>query len=131
MMSGWYGRVLRGSASVLGAANDIVDLGAFAAGSFALTDAEALTVKGDVDTGSGTLSLKTNVGNIAIDGSLTGGTVDLTAAAKATEKSSGAIIANLLNVTADTGITLTSTHNDITNIGTDQTNTGPNRINKS
>ena len=42
---------------------------------------------------------------------------------------SGAITATLLNVTANTGIDLTGP-NDITTIGTNQTNSGPDFINQ-
>lgn len=128
-------RTLRGSSAgtVMLTGNNVIDnLGAFLTGNgdFTLNDNRSLTVIGAVDAGSGTISLTTfNSGsNIAVDAALTGATVNLQSAGKVTENSTGAIIANLLNVTADTGITLTSSLNDIGSVGTDTTNSGPNHI---
>jgi hypothetical protein len=46
----------------------------------------------------------------------------------ATETNAGAIVANLLNVTASTGIDLTSKKNAIQKLGTDKTTTGRNKV---
>ncbi len=55
--------------------------------------------------------------------------MNLVAGAAITESTSvGAIDAHLLNVTAKTGITLTSTHNHIATLGTDHTTSGPNHV---
>jgi len=37
-------------------------------------------------------------------------------------------VAGLINVVAETGISLTSTHNNITTVGTHTTTSGPNQI---
>jgi fibronectin-binding autotransporter adhesin len=102
------------------------------AGGFALTDGKALTVTGAVNAGTDILSLTTTSGNLAIasTGILDANTVTLTAAAKATEATAGQIDTALINVTADTGIDLIG-NNDITTVGTDQTNSGPNTIVKN
>jgi hypothetical protein len=119
----------------LTAANAIADLGAFTIGSggLSLTDAASLTVDGAVDTGAHTLTLTTTGSghSLAVDAHVTGKTVDLTSGGDVTETSAGAVIANLLNVSADTGITLTSTSNDITTIGTNHTNSGPDTIDQN
>jgi hypothetical protein len=115
----------------LTADNLIGRLGAFSTGNgaFSLTDAGSLTVAGAVNAGTGALSLTTlDSGNIAIDAALKGATVDLTSAGNVTESTKGAVIANLLNVAADTGISLTSALNNIHSVGTDTTTSGPNRI---
>jgi filamentous hemagglutinin family protein len=113
------------------AKNAIADLAAFASGgAFALTDDNALKVDGTVNAGSHTLDL-TTIGenhNLAIDAEIEGGTIDLVTTGEATESSAGAIDTKLLNVTADTGIDLTSKKNDITKLGTHKTNKGPNKV---
>jgi filamentous hemagglutinin family protein len=125
---------LKGSskgAVTLTADNVIGRLGPFSTGNgaFSLTDAGSLTVTGAVNAGTGVLSLTTlNLGNIAIDAKLSGATVDLTSAGDITEISTGAIVTSLLNVTANTGITLMSSLNKIGSVGTDTTNSGPNNI---
>jgi filamentous hemagglutinin family protein len=112
--------------------NNLVEsLGAFSTNNhddFALVDEQALSVSGAVNAGTHDVSLTTTSGDIAIDGELEAGTVDLTSAGEATESSSGTIVASLLNVTAQTGISLTSSNNNITTIGTDMTTSGPNDI---
>lgn len=54
--------------------------------------------------------------------------VNFSVGGEITEENGTSINANLLNVTANTGIELTSDNNDITTIGTDHTNSGPNEI---
>jgi len=101
-------------------------------GAFALSDAATLKVTGIVNSGAGTLSLTTTgTGhNINIVKEIeTTGTIDLVSAAKDLEASSGAIVANKLNVTAVTGIDLTSALNNIAQLGTDTTTSGPNHVN--
>ncbi len=116
----------------LSAANAIADLGAFttANNAFHLTDAHGLTLTGAVDTGTANLALTTTGSrhNLVIDQVLTGHTVTLISAAKVNETTAGAIVADKLNVSAQTGITLTSPSNDITTLGTDTTTSGPNRV---
>jgi filamentous hemagglutinin family protein len=115
-------------------ANQITDLGDFTVSddsSFALTDAHHLIVDGVVDAGNAFVDLTTTGSghDLAIDGTVSGSEINLIAGGEATESGSGAITAsNILNVTADTGIVLTSPNNNIANVGTDQTNSGPNRI---
>lgn len=85
---------------------------------------------GKVTAGTGTLDL-TIVGSnhsLAIDSAVTGGTVNLVTTGEATETNAGAITASLLNVTADTGIKLTSAKNKIKKLGTDKTKTGQNKV---
>jgi filamentous hemagglutinin family protein len=122
-----HGKATFGSKS-----NVITDLGAFSTGShaFALTDDHALTVDGKVNAGTGTLDL-TTVGNnhdLAIEAAITGGTINLVTTGEATETSKGAITAKLLNVTADTGIDLTSKANKIKKLGTHKTKKGPDKV---
>ncbi len=85
---------------------------------------------GPADAGTGNLSL-TTVGrghNIVIDNTISGHVATLISAGKANETTAGAIIIDTLNVTAQTGITLTSPSNNITTLGTDTTASGPNNI---
>jgi len=129
-----YGSSVGGT--TLNGANAIASLGPFTTGnngSFTLTDSIPLTVSGAVNAGGGNVSLTTtgSSSNMAIDAAITGNTVNLTTGGNVTESSAGAITASLLNVTANTGISLTSTSNDITTIGTDTTNSGPNTIDQN
>jgi hypothetical protein len=122
-----------GSAKLTSAKNTITDLSTFTTGgnnAFELTDDHALTVDGKVTAGTGTLDLTTTgtKHNLAIDSAITGGTVNLVTTGEATESSAGAITASLLNVTAGTGIELTSTKNKIKKLGTDKTTTGQNKV---
>lgn len=120
-----------GAANLGGSQNMIGTLGAFStnsAGDFTLSDAEALAVSGTVNVGAHDIGLTTTSGNVAIDAELDAGTVNLTSAGQATETSAGAIKTDLLNVAAQTGISLTSSNNDIVTIGTDTTKSGPNNI---
>ena len=123
----------RHNAGLSSTSNDITDLDAFTTGgayNFALTDGHDLTVDGTVNAGSHTIALTTKGSghDIAIDAKLEGGTIDLVSAGKVTETNADAIVANLLNVTAQTGITLTSSKNKIKKLGTDKTKTGPNKV---
>ena len=99
-------------------------------GDFALTDAETLILKRTVDASAGDVTLTTTGAghNISLGGALSGGTVTIDTAGKVGEATAAAITANLINVTAATGIRLTSALNDITAIGTDTTAAGPNLI---
>jgi hypothetical protein len=68
-------------------------------------------------------------GVIAIAGTVTGSTVNLTTTGKATETAQASIAAStVLNVTATSGIKLTSKHNAIKKLGTDITVSGPNKV---
>lgn len=117
------------AASLTSGENAITDLGTFTSGGvFDLTDGDGLTLKDTVNAGSQVIDL-TAAGNLAIDGTIIGGTIDLAAAHKATEVKTGTIVATeQLNVTAGTGIKLTSKTNDIKTLGTDATGTGPNKV---
>ena len=99
-------------------------------GDLSLTDGQTLDVVAPVSVNNGTLSLTTTAGNIDFQGSVSANAVNLVSAAQALEFSTGAIATGLLNVTAQTGILLTSSNNNITAVGTDSTTTGPNKINK-
>jgi hypothetical protein len=122
-----------GTVALTSTKNTLTDLGAFTTGgnyAFELTDDHALTVDGKVNAGTGTLDL-TTVGskhNLAIQSAITGGTVNLVTTGAATETSKGAIKTKLLNVTAATGIQLTSKANAIKKLGTHKTKKGPNKI---
>jgi hypothetical protein len=120
-----------GSAEMTSKKNTIADLGSFTSGStFELTDDHALKVDGTVNAGSHTVHL-TTVGtkhNLAIDAKLEGGTIDLVTTGEATESKAGEIEAKLLNVTAATGIELTSKKNKIKKLGTHKTKKGPNKV---
>jgi hypothetical protein len=121
-------------AVTLNAANVITKLGAFTTnnGAFALTDAHALTVTGTVNAGTKTIALTTTGGtsnNLAINATAetsgSAGVVTLVSAGKVGESTStGAIVTHKLNVTAKTGISLTSTHNNITTLGINTTTSG-------
>ena len=117
-----------GTASLSGA-NQIAGLGNFSdtAGNFSLTDEQALTISGTVNSGAKTQTIQVTSGNLDLTGALDAGTVTL-GSSTGEVLGTGAITANLLNVTANTGIDLTGA-NHITTIGTDQTNSGPNIIN--
>jgi filamentous hemagglutinin family protein len=114
------------------ATNAIADLGAFNTnyGGFLLTDDEALTVTGVVNTGNGTLTLNTlgSGNNITIQGTLATGTLDINTSGNTTQTDQSAILANKINVVAQTGIFLVSAFNNIRHIGTHTTVSGPNKI---
>jgi filamentous hemagglutinin family protein len=118
--------------AILNGANQIADV-AFTTGNgnLSLTDDRDLSVSGEVNTGTGALSLTTqNKGAISVTGTLaTQGTLNLNSVTNVTEDATtGAIDAGILNVTAQTGISLTSSNNNIAAIGTDTTASGPNKI---
>jgi hypothetical protein len=77
---------------------------------------------------TGALELTTVGSKHNLEAAITGGTITLVTTGEATETSKGAISANLLNVTADSGIELTSKSNKIKNLGTDKTKSGPNKV---
>jgi hypothetical protein len=110
--------------------NAVANLGGFTTNNsdFSLTDDGSLNVHGPVDTGTGTLSLISNF-ELNIAATLTGATVDLTSTqGDLSESRRGTIVAQLLNVTANTGIYLGSAANKICKVGTDQTASGNNII---
>jgi hypothetical protein len=124
-----------GTAS-FGGANDLARTGTFSTGggAFSLVDDAALTIASSINTGAGTLYITTGTGDaLAVDSVLeTTGTMTLVSGANVTESTStGTVKADTLNVTAQTGIDLGSTLNDITTVGTDHTTSGPNTIDKS
>lgn len=120
-----------GAAEFNSATNAIADLGAFTAGTtFQLTDDQSLTVNGAINAGTHVIDLTTVGGshNLAIHAKLTGSTINLATTGEATESAAGAIDANLFNVSAVTGIELTSKKNKITTLGTHTTTSGPNKV---
>ncbi|MGA9794385.1 MAG: filamentous hemagglutinin N-terminal domain-containing protein [Rhizomicrobium sp.] len=120
-----------GTANFGSSYNMIGTLGAFSTnsgGDFTLSDGEAFAVSGTVNAGAHDIGLTTTSGNVTIGAELDAGTVNLTSAGQATETSDGAIKTDLLNVAAQTGISLTSSNNDIVTIGGDTTTSGPNNI---
>jgi hypothetical protein len=127
---------LTGSASgavQLAAKNQVTTLDGFTTsnGLFTFSDNGPLTVAGPINTGSGDISLTTTgTGNdMTITGTVnTLGTLTLVTSGAANETSTGAIIVNTLNVTAQTGIDLTSSLNMINHVGKDKTKSGPNNI---
>ena len=109
-------------------ANLIATLSDFTTGSlFSLTDGETLNVTGNVGSGIHALTLDVTSGDLDIAGSLTGGKVTLASASGAVQ-GAGVIDANVLNVTANTGIDLTGA-NHIKKIGVNHTNSGSDIIN--
>jgi fibronectin-binding autotransporter adhesin len=123
---------LTGSAvgsTTLNDTNKIGSLGDFTStgGNFSLTDAISLTAAGTVNAGAFDLSLKDTTGDLDITGELEGNQVTL-GSGKGQVTGTGAIIANVLEVTADTGIDLTG-DNDIGKIKRNHTNSGPDVIN--
>ena len=114
--------------------NLITQLGNFAntgTGNFSFKNGKALVVSGAVSNAAtnGVLALTTTAGNLTVDGSLTGATDTLVAAAEVLEGSAGSVTAKtILNTTAVTGINLDSTHNHIKKIGTRKTTSGTNVI---
>ena len=98
-------------------------------GGIAITDSEGLAVTGTVNSGTDVVALTATSGNVTLSGLLEAGTVTLASTqGNVTESGAGAIDANLLNVSASTGIDLAGP-NVIVTIGVDQTNSGPNIIN--
>ena len=80
-----------------------------------------------MDFGTRHLTLQVTSGDLDISGALEGGRVTR-GSTLGEVYGAGAITANILNVTADTGIDLTGP-NDIDKIGTNHTNSGPDVIN--
>ena len=126
-------------ATTLNGANMVTNLGAFTnagTGGFAFTDARALIVSGTVNGGAGTVVLKTTGAtsnnltiNATVETSGASGVVTLISAGNVAESAStGAVITHLLNVTAQTGISLTSLLNNITVLGTNTTASGSKSI---
>jgi hypothetical protein len=87
-------------------------------------------VDGTINAGSHTVDLTTagSSHNLLIDAKIEGGTINLVTIGDATESGVREIEAKLLNVTADTGIELTSKKNDIKELGTHKTKKGPNKV---
>jgi filamentous hemagglutinin family protein len=111
-------------------ANQIADLGAFDVndGNFLLTNDQTLTVTGTV--GANVILLQTTSGDLVDSGAFHANVVTLEASLGEVY-GTGNIDAAVLNVTADTGIDLDGTTNDITHVKTDTTNSGPNVINSN
>ncbi len=118
-------------ATRLQGANAITDLGSFTNtdGNFFLTDNRTLTVDGTANAGSRAMSLKATTGDVVVDGALDAGNLTLVSSLGEVD-GTGAIAANVINVTADTGIDLDGTSNNIHHIGTRATNSGPDVINQ-
>jgi filamentous hemagglutinin family protein len=128
---------LTGSAATatLTAANQISNLGSFATvGDFSLTNARSLTVSGTVAAGAAyDMTLQVTSGDLDISGALDiaadqDGDIVTLGSTTGQVYGTGTITANMLNVTADTGIDLTGP-NSIGTIGTNHTNSGPDVIN--
>jgi hypothetical protein len=113
--------------------NVFAELGPFTTGgnhAFSFSDDDNLAVVGPVTNGTAKLNIKT-VGtdhNLRIQSAIGNGVVTLVTTGKASESSKGAVTASTLNVTANTGIELTSQKNKIFDVGTDKTKSGPNKI---
>jgi filamentous hemagglutinin family protein len=82
--------------TTLNGANMVGTLGSFSATSFALTNAQTLSVTGPVSGGAST-TLTTTAGNLAINGAVSGITTTLKSAAAISEGAGGSITANTLN----------------------------------
>jgi hypothetical protein len=123
-------------ATTLTDANQVAKLGNFSVstGNLSFDDTQALDVTGNIQAtaSNATLSLTTTNGNLHVTGTgiLSAATVSLNTAGEALEDASGQIDTNLINVTANTGIDLIGTANDIVAIGIDTTTSGPNVINR-
>ena len=111
--------------------NQIVELGDFnSGGDFKLTNQQALTQSGVLNAGGVNVSLTTSTGDIAVNGEIDASSLTLRAITGALTEADpdGAIKVGVLNATAKTGITLGSSGNQITTVGTDTTKSGPNTI---
>jgi filamentous hemagglutinin family protein len=112
-----------GGTTELMGTNLIANLGDFAGyGKVVLVDNQGLTVIGDVNTGKSNLTLDVNQGDLVVDGALTAGTMTL-ASLQGQVYGTGAITANVLDVSANTGIDLDGPNS--INIVHRKTNTGP------
>lgn len=78
--------------------------------------------KGTIGASDGSLTVKRS--------STTGTTADFVSGGNAEEGSNGDTTAKRLDLAANTGISLASSHNDVKAVGTDTTKSGPNGINK-
>jgi hypothetical protein len=113
---------LEGSSSgnaVMNGSNAITNLAAFTAGgTFALTDADDLTVKGAVKAGANTIDLTTKgkKHDIVIDAELKSAAIDLISAATISENSFGSILAAELTGSAQDAVTLTSAKNAVADL---------------
>jgi hypothetical protein len=122
-----------GSYTLTDAANNVGTLAANT-GTVSLNDGGNPLVIGSVGNTSG-IAATTSIAimgvgqSLTVDATIMSATIDLMSAGDITESSSGGIITSLLNVSADNGISLTSTANNIATVGTDQTNSGPDDIN--
>ncbi|MGN6657345.1 MAG: beta strand repeat-containing protein [Rhodanobacter sp.] len=92
-------------ATTLNGANQIGTLGSFTAASFALTNAQALTITGPLDGGAST-ALKTTAGDLAINGAVKGTTTTLTSAGAIAEGTGGTITADTLTGSSSGATTL-------------------------
>jgi len=115
-------------ATNLQGANSITDLGTFDVNdaNFYLTNNQTLTVTGTV--GAIGISLDTTTGDLVDSGALHANEMTLTSLLGEIY-GTGNINATVLNVTADTGIDLDGTSNNIEHVKTDTTNSGSNVIN--
>ena len=122
-----------GGAALTGA-NKFGTLGAYsdagANASVALPEGQALGVNGPVTVANGAISRTTAAGSLTVAGAVTAKTLTIVTPVKALETAAGAITVTTINVTAGTGITLTSPLNAIVNIGVDTTTSGSNTITK-
>jgi fibronectin-binding autotransporter adhesin len=117
--------------ATLNGANLITTIGSFANAGFGdigLTNNQTLTVAGPLNAGTGNLALTATAGNLLINGTVEGNTVTF-GSTLGSVTGPGPITAAVLNVTANTGIDLTGP-NEITTIGTNDTNSGPDFINQ-
>ena len=103
-------------------------------GDITIVNDQTLSILGSITEvrDGGAISLTTTRANLVVGGagSLSASTINLSAGSKAIENSTGKIKADLLNVTAESGIQLIG-NNNITAVGTDHTDSGPNTINPS
>ncbi len=95
----------RGETELMGT-NLIANLGDFATnGKLVLVNNEGLTIVGDVNAGVNDMTLRVNAGNLVANVALTAGTMSLSAV-QGEVYGTGAITANVLDVSANTGIDL-------------------------
>ena len=109
-------------------ANLITDIGGFDVNdaNFLLTNNQTVTVTGTV--GANVISLNTTNGDLVDSGALHANVVTLVSSVGQVY-GTGNINATVLDVSADTGIDLDGTSNNIKHVKTDTTNSGPNVIN--
>lgn len=134
--TGTYGtlNVIAGVTITLNASNEVAAAALFTTNNdnISFNDATSVLMLGAGGaTGTANIVTLTTTGadsNMNIGKSVSAETVNFSVGGEITEENGTSINANLLNVTANTGIELTSDNNDITTIGTDHTNSGPNEI---